>query len=264
MTREERKQMAMETLAIGNCCGYNMGRKKITFPIDNAFMYFDDKSNPSIVTVQKFSSPANIVVKNESTIDAMFRMQKTSLGVLNFASAKHPGGGFMNGSMAQEECLAYCSNLFHRQWPAGLEYYSYHRNHPSPLYSNRMFIDNVVFFRNSNFELVEQPVECKVLTSAAVNAGIARRAGIAEADIRLSMKYRMQKILDVFITSGCTHLVLGAFGCGVFGNSAYDIATIWKELLYDDGYCFYFEEICFLVLDTRGEGNFGAFEQLFS
>jgi uncharacterized protein (TIGR02452 family) len=145
-----------------------------------------------------------------------------------------------------------------------MEYYYHHRNNPSPLYSDSMFIDNVTFFRNSDFDFVEKPVECKVLTSAAVNAGVARRYGISEANIRYSMKCRMQKILNVFIASGCTHIVLGAFGCGVFGNSAAEVAAIWQELLCDDGYSFYFKEICFSVLDTRGEGNFAAFKQLFS
>ncbi len=31
---------------------------------------------------------------------------------LNFASAKNPGGGFLSGSQAQEECLARASGLY--------------------------------------------------------------------------------------------------------------------------------------------------------
>ena len=34
------------------------------------------------------------------------------VGVLNFASAKNPGGGFLNGSMAQEESLAIASAMY--------------------------------------------------------------------------------------------------------------------------------------------------------
>jgi uncharacterized protein (TIGR02452 family) len=35
-----------------------------------------------------------------------------NVGVLNFASAKNPGGGFLNGSLAQEENICLCSALY--------------------------------------------------------------------------------------------------------------------------------------------------------
>ena len=65
-----------------------------------------------------------ITVENTTTISAIMSQLTHStsdkkdqglypdIGVLNFASAKHPGGGFKAGSNAQEESLACRSNLY--------------------------------------------------------------------------------------------------------------------------------------------------------
>ena len=63
--------------------------------------------------------------------------QYSALACLNFASAKNPGGGFLSGSQAQEESLARASGLY-ATLQTQPEYYDYHRQGSSSLYSDHM------------------------------------------------------------------------------------------------------------------------------
>src|SRR5690348_12982156 len=60
-------------------------------------------------------------VTNETSLAAARRLG-AGVACLVFASAKHPGGGFLSGAQAQEESIARSSALYHCQQAAG-EFY---------------------------------------------------------------------------------------------------------------------------------------------
>ena len=67
----------------------------------------------------------------------LLNKQNGNVTCLNFASAKNPGGGFLNGSQAQEESLARSSTLY----PTLLKneiYYTINRQNRSSLYTDHM------------------------------------------------------------------------------------------------------------------------------
>ena len=93
--------------------------------------------------------------------------------VLNFASAKNPGGGFINGAMAQEESLA-ASSCLYKTLTAHETYYKMNRACSTMIYTDHaIFSPDVVFFRDGRFGLLKEPVEASVLTLPAVNMGQA-------------------------------------------------------------------------------------------
>lgn len=194
-------------------------------------------------------------VRREGTVDTVLRMagwerRVPVIGVLNFASAKNPGGGFLNGSMAQEESLAFCSDLYLTQTTGpGPRYYEINRSCHDPVYTDTMLMGDVTFFRNGDFTLTANPVTCKVLTAPAVNMGVVLRSGDDADRAKRIMKGRMRKILALFAQWGCTRLVLGAYGCGVFRNDPEDVARYWQELLLEEGWGKYFCEVSFSILE---------------
>ncbi|PVG02544.1 hypothetical protein CPB86DRAFT_772735 [Serendipita vermifera] len=182
-----------------------------------------------------------------------------TVGVLNFASATKPGGGFLNGAKAQEESIARVSSLYlSLTTPTGLQFYkSDVRKKEGPAYSHAMvYSPAVVVFNSDDGTTLEEPYEISILTSPAVNAGVVRNQnrhqdeGKVERAITRLMKQRMGRILAAFENRGDRWLVLGSFGTGVFQNSVETVAGIWADLLLREDSRFYgvFERIDFAII----------------
>ena len=192
-------------------------------------------------------------VENISTVDAIRKLVeegKAEIGVLNFASAKNPGGGFINGAMAQEESLAASSTLY-RTLLANEEYYKRNRAQSSMMYTDYgIYSPDVFFFRDGRFKLVKNPVKASVLTLPAVNMGQIRIKGEDVGAAQEAMRRRMKLALAIFAKQGAKNLMLGAYGCGVFRNDPEMIAVWWKELL-EEGMQNYFDSIFYAVITSR-------------
>lgn len=175
---------------------------------------------------------------------------RTGIGVLNFASARNPGGGFLNGAMAQEESLAASGGLYETQLKHE-RYYKANRACASMMYTEHaIYSPEVPFFRDERFSLTAHPVTASVLTLPAVNYGEALRKGENAILAKKTMKNRMRRALAIFADNGNKYLALGAYGCGVFRNDPKDVARWWRELLIEEGYGGLFDEIVFAVLDN--------------
>ena len=182
---------------------------------------------------------------------------------MNFASAKNPGGGFLNGAKAQEESLTVSGTLY----PALTtheEYYRENRAHRSMMYLDyAIYAPEVVFFRDGGFRLTDTPVKASVLTLPAVNMGQVLLKGENVQEAKRVMRRRMKLALGIFAEQKAKHLVLGAYGCGVFRNDPAEVASWWRELL-EEGMGRYFDSVFHAVLDrSREQYCIKAFQEQF-
>lgn len=273
MNREALKNLAQETVAISRAGRYQAANQVVMFDAARPAELWTAEELERLVKETEIpgqAPAAALEVRGEGTVEALFRLSRGELlcprlGVLNFASAKNPGGGFLNGSLAQEECLAFCSNLYHTQTTGqGPRYYEINRACPDPVYTDTMLIGDVTFFRTENLILTKDCVTCPVITAPAVNMGVVLRSGGSADRAREVMKGRMRKILALFAYWGCADLILGAYGCGVFRNDPEDVARFWQELLEGENWSRLFHSVTFSILERPGkEGNIGPFHRRF-
>ena len=209
-----------------------------------------------------------------STLDAARYLSNKGagkLGILNFASAKKPGGGFLTGAQAQEESIARSSTLYPTLMTSTAQnFYTLHnKDAKGGFYSHAMvYSPEVVVFRDDGGGW-QEPFAVDVLTSPAVNAGVVRKSPWAKSNkkgteekIEMIMKERMGRILFLFEKEGAKRIVLGSFGTGVFQNKVDVVARLWAELLVVPGSRFgtSFDEVVFGIL---GRATFEAFEDGF-
>ncbi|MFI5874655.1 TIGR02452 family protein [Streptomyces sp. NPDC051445] len=208
-----------------------------------------------------------VEVTGESSLEAARRLARSGpVAVLNFASARNPGGGYLNGAQAQEEALCRASALYTCLLEAR-EFYDHHRAHRDPFYTDRVIHSPAVpVFRDDRGRLLDEPYGAGFLTSAAPNAGVVLRTAPQRAsEIPRALAVRAGRVLETAAAHGYRRLVLGAWGCGVFRNDPAQVAGAFRALLGLGGrFERTFDHVVFGVLDrTPGSAVLGAFRTAF-
>ncbi|KAL1756715.1 hypothetical protein FB107DRAFT_210943 [Schizophyllum commune] len=199
-----------------------------------------------------------------STLEgARFLISQTDarVGILNFASATKPGGGFLSGASAQEESIARSSTLYPTLLTTEAQrFYRLHKKRDTEGYYTHAMIysPSILVFRTDDGRWLP-PYEVDILTSPAVNAGVVRQKNNGrvsdediEGDIGMAMRERMGRVLFLFEQEGVRDIVLGSFGTGVFKNNVQMVAGIWVDLLFEETARFRnsFDRVAFAILGT--------------
>lgn len=274
MNREIRQQIAHSTLAALQAGSYQPpGLPAVALVADQraaetgSQLYHSADTQRLLRELQPGSgSAAEVRVYPATTLEAAARLTAEfgRVGCLNFASARNPGGGFLGGSQAQEESLARSSGLYPclTQFP---QMYA-HNSRPGStgLYSDYLvYSPGVPVFRGEAGEWLAAPFYLDIITAPAVNAGALRRnSPHLLPQLEPVMRHRLRLVLATAIRHGIEALVLGAWGCGVFGNDPAQVARLFAEALADPAIRTRFRRLDFAIFDPKPpHAVLRAFEQ---
>ena len=238
--------------------------------IGNRFR-LDHKYNPRF-------QPTKIRVLNADSIDAALSLSSRTTAtfptpdskpvlILNMANAYHAGGGWEHGALAQEEALCYRSSL---SFTLKLRFY------PIPgfggIYSPTVVVIREGMAQGHNLLDLTKPEDLPVVSCVSVAAirdpdivrDTAGRERYRRSRDRDTMKEKMRVVLRIAILGRHRVLVLGALGCGAFGNPNVEVAQCWKEVFEEREFGGgWWETVVFAVMEeggqTDGDGNFGVF-----
>ena len=101
--------------------------------------------------------------------------------------------------------------------------------------------------------------DVNVITCAAPNKSTAQKyQNVSDEENTEVLRSRIKFVLDIAKDNDVDTLILGAYGCGVFGQEAKEVAGIFKEYLCTT-HARCFEKVVFAIPSGR-IGNLEAFK----
>ena len=218
-------------------------KEEIKNSIDNSVVYRDSAE------IHSSGSPV-ISLEQTDTVSSIFKHNKGKVGILNFASYKHAGGGFLRGSMAQEESLC-ASSFLYNVLSKFEDYYEYNMNHLNDsLYTNAcIYSPDIIFINGSKIYKVD------VFTCAAPNN--CKRNLISPAVNSSHLESRIKFLREIISNYNIDVLILGAFGCGVFSQDALEVASLFKKYFSDCNA----KQVVYAIPDAK---NYNKFRSVFN
>ncbi|PVH99156.1 hypothetical protein DM02DRAFT_643180 [Periconia macrospinosa] len=152
--------------------------------------------------------------------------KEPNICILNMASPLRPGGGVLAGATSQEESLCIRTTLL----PSLKD--SFYR---LPEYGG-IFSRDVLVFGSPEGELASADRYFVDVISAGMlrfpdllgEEGEEKRLSKKDAKI---VERKMRAVLRIASSFGVKKLILGAWGCGAYGNPVNDIAEAWQRVL---------------------------------
>ena len=265
---EDTERLCKENKAIKDALKHSINGQKLILETDEM-----EKPDLSV-----FESGARVRVSKKRTFEAASAYGSEKVAVLNFASATNPGGGVTRGAGAQEECLCRCSGMYFcldrdELWD---KFYTPHREAHFPAYNDDIVYtpDLLVFKSDTETPRLMREQDwyrVNVITCAAPNVrALTDKVNKGEIkDIKIITPGRLQeihekrlrRILDIAVMNGNETIVLGAYGCGAFGNDPEMVVRAAVAVLPD--YLHAFKEIEYAVYcPPKDDTNYRVFDRV--
>jgi len=179
----------------------------------------------------------SIRVVASDTLPAAYNLQthkphaayRKNVAILNMASPLRPGGGVLNGATSQEETLCTQTTLL----PSLREEF-----YRLPELGG-VFTPDVLVFRDAGGNDLPKNQRWYI---DVISAGMLRFPDLHEddreryasrADER-AVEAKMVAVLRILVARGVEEVVLGAWGCGAYGNPVGAVARAWRKVLLGD------------------------------
>lgn len=165
-----------------------------------------------------------------NTIECILANAPKRCLALNFANPVHAGGGYIYGAKAQEEDICRASGLYFAIREVKKYYTDNIAHYPRGCTDNFIYTENVPVVRDDKYNMLKTPVLADFITSAAVNR---YGSAVSHKHANEIMERRIRKFISFCAVKNPQVLILGAYGCGAFGNRRDEVLPMFERAIND-------------------------------
>ena len=222
-----------------------------------------------------------INIENEDCMAVGIALKNKGLNpvILNMANAFNAGGGVTRGSMAQEEEIFRCTNIYESLFPLhkdlgyryGFEIKGERLGYPMTKYG-AIYSPEITIFREGKkggYKLMKEPVKMAFISAAAFKNPPLENEETLRSDLVPIMLQKIRAILRIALINKHDCFVLGAWGCGAFKNPPKHIASLFHTVIKEEEFKSRFKNITFAIIEDYNslkdgrKGNLKPFQEEF-
>ncbi len=247
-TKEERKVEAEKHLGLVK----GLFASETAATIEGAILYEDGDGRELELPEPRFEQ-TDVVVEWGQLADAVMHA-KGKVCVIDPASYRYPGGNYLNGGWGTEEQICAESNLFPVLEGLRKDFHdaNKHSTHGGLNSDRALYLTGIVFTTGGTMKKRD------VLVCAPPNRNFALQNHRSEAECDMDLSHRVEALMRIAAVNEADTLVLGAFGCGFFGNDPEQVAGLFKMWL--DAHPGQFQTVAFSI---AGGPALDAFREAF-
>ncbi|KKP00758.1 hypothetical protein THAR02_07145 [Trichoderma harzianum] len=178
-------------------------------------------------------SPNCIRIWPVDTLEAASRLSQASpsrIAVLNMASPLRPGGGVLTGATSQEEWLCSRTTLY-----PSLHEEFYRLPEIGAIYTPDVLVCKIWDTEPSDLKPADQffidVITAAMLRLPEVETNQQGELTYSEQKDRDMVLAKMRCVMRILRSRHIKRVVLGAWGCGAYGNPVDEIARSWRRVL---------------------------------
>lgn len=220
-TKQERQAEAKKHLGLVK----GVFASDIAKSIETAQLYEDGDGRELELPEPRFES-TDITVEWGALANAIAHA-KGKVCVVDPASYRMPGGNYLSGGWGTEEQICAESTLFPVLEGLRADYHdaNRHSTHGGLNSDRALYLTGIAFTTGGVMKMHD------VLVCAPPNRNFALQNHRSEAECDLDLGHRIETIMRIAAVQQADTLVLGAFGCGFFGNDPEQVAGLFRTWL---------------------------------